>query len=147
VHCRADALPGLLAPSDPTLQALEHALSTASPGRAYVLRKQRDRRMDELVSQRIDDVVDEVLHALDAVAVDRRLRPSRQPASDGATMILNAAFLVDIAAAAEFHAIATRLASRFGHEEFVLELTGPWPAYSFCDDAGVRGDGRMREEG
>jgi hypothetical protein len=146
VHCRAEVLPDLLAPSDPTLQALEHALCTASPGRAYVLRKQRDRRMDALVSQRIDDVVDEVLHELDAVAVDRRLRPSRQP-SDGAAMILNAAFLVDIGAAADLHAIASRLASRFGDQEFALELTGPWPAYSFCDDAGVRGACRMSEEG
>jgi Gas vesicle synthesis protein GvpL/GvpF len=147
VHCRAEALPDLLAPSDPTAQALEHALLTASPGRAYVLRKQLERRMDELVSQRIDDVVDEVLHALDAVAVDRRLRPAQQPASDEAAMILNAAILVDAGAAAEVHAVGARLASRFGDEGFVLELTGPWPAYSFCDDAGVRGAGPMCEEG
>lgn len=136
IYCDHRALPGALGPADPALQAIDRALAAASPGQAYVLRKRRDRRVDDLAAQHIDHVIDDVLQAIDSLAVDARLRSlPPQPGLDaGETVILNAAFLVDVAAAEELHAISARLASRLDPEGFALELSGPWPPYSFCDE-------------
>jgi hypothetical protein len=152
IYCRTGrggSFPDLLAAGDPELRALDDALAAASPGQAYVLRKQRARRLDRLTSDRIDQVVDEALHAVERVAADTRLRrlPSPPALDPARTMVLNAAFLVDVAAAGELEAIGARLASRLAPEGFAFELTGPWPPYSFCDDeAAASFAGNEREE-
>lgn len=148
VYCRARSLPGVLASADDRLRALERALEQAGPGQAFVLRKQRERRIDELASERVDQAVDEVLRAVDPIAVDMRFRPlPRQPAIGGAeTMVLNAAFLVDVSSGAELQAIGAELASGLEASSFAIELTGPWPPYSFCDDTGLPEPGADGEE-
>ncbi|HUU01270.1 MAG TPA: GvpL/GvpF family gas vesicle protein [Myxococcota bacterium] len=135
-------LRSLLGSSDPDVQAIEAAAATGSAGQAYVLRKKRDRRLDEVVSTRIDEVVDEVLDALDSLAVESRLRPLLSEAATGRSevMVLNAALLVDLAVCPGLRTETAELASRFGAEGFAFELTGPWPPYSFCDDDDATSD-------
>jgi hypothetical protein len=54
-------------------------------------------------------------------------------------MILNAAYLLDSARREDFAAAVTALAGR--HPGVRLELTGPWPPYSF---AGAGEEGGFR---
>jgi hypothetical protein len=96
----------------------------------------RRRREQHLARERVDQLAvehaDEIHAALTALAVDACLhRPQSQAlAQQKAPMILNAAYLVDDGAAAEFaHAVGRLDEGRPGVE---LELTGPWPAYSFA---------------
>ena len=139
ITCDTQVLLGAIRAADPDLRALDRPLPAGSAGQAYIVRKQSHRRLDQLASKRIDEVVDEVLDALDSVTVDTWLRPlPRQTAFESAeTMVLNAAFLTDIAASGELHTASAQLASRFSLEGFAFRLTGPWPPYSFCDDAGA----------
>jgi hypothetical protein len=148
LYCRTRPLPGELASSDDRLRALERALGQAGPGQAFLLRKRRERRIEELASERVDHAVDEVLRAIDPIAVSTRFRPlPRQPAIPGAdTMVLNAAFLVDVSSAAELQAIGAELSSGLEANSFAIELTGPWPPYSFCDDTGLPEPGADGEE-
>ena len=136
IFCHEDRLRSLIGSSDPDVQALEAAAAAASPGQAYVLRKKRDGRVAELVSARIEEVVDEVLDALAAVAVETRLRSVLSDAVTGRreAMVVNAALLVDIPGCPTFRAAAGDLESRLDAEGFALELTGPWPPFSFCED-------------
>jgi hypothetical protein len=139
ISCDTQVLLGAIRSADPDLRALERPLPAGSPGQAYILRKQRHRRLGQLASKRIDEVVDEVLDALDSVTVDTSLRPlPRHGAFESAeTMVLNAAFLVDVAASGDLHTRSAQLASRFNLEGFAFRLTGPWPPYSFCGGAGA----------
>ena len=143
IFCDEDRLRSTLGARDPAVLALAAAAAAASPGQAYVLGKKRDGRLAEVVSVRIDEVVDEVLDEVDgevegplaALAVDMRQRPLLAEARAGrrAAMVLNCALLVDTTVCPAFHAAAAELAARLEAEGFALELTGPWPAYSFCD--------------
>jgi len=53
--------------------------------------------------------------------------------------------LVEVAAREAFQSAVAGLSARFHDDGVVFELSGPWPAYSFCDaadgGANVEGDG------
>jgi Gas vesicle synthesis protein GvpL/GvpF len=101
-------------------------------GAAY-LRRRRDElaasqqgRRDALVSaQHVHD-------ALASLAADARLHPPQSPELTGSkpAMILNAAYLIDNQQAASFRQAVDDLRNRLPLQ---LELTGPWPPYSFAD--------------
>ncbi|GAA4564418.1 GvpL/GvpF family gas vesicle protein [Micromonospora coerulea] len=64
-----------------------------------------------------------------AVAARRHAPQDRRLSGAATAMVLNGAYLVDQAAVAGFSALVGALADR--HPELRLELTGPWPPYSF----------------
>jgi hypothetical protein len=110
-------------------------------GAAYLRRRrdqltaQRNARQETLASA-------EMIHAeLSRYAAETRLHPPQAPQLTGskAPMILNAAYLLDSARHEEFAAAVTALAGR--HPGLRLELTGPWPPYSFAG-AGEEGGRR-----
>jgi hypothetical protein len=120
----------------------------AGAGAAYLRRRQ-----SELATQRSAGRAAaagaEAIHAgLTSLAAGSRLYPPQAPQLTGgrARMIINAAYLVDDERADDFAAAVTSLARR--HPEVRLELTGPWPPYSFAGatgggaaDGGAAGEG------
>jgi hypothetical protein len=75
----------------------------------------------------------EMIHAeLSRYAVETRVHTPQAPQLTGikAPMILNAAYLLDSARGEDFAAAVAALADQ--HQGLRLELTGPWPPYSFA---------------
>lgn len=136
VFCHEETLRCTSCSGDAQVKALDAAAATASPGQAFVVRKRRDARLAEVASARINEVMDEILDALGSVATDIRLRSLLSGAATGRreAMVMNAALLVDITASIALVATTEELVSRLCEEGLVVELTGPWPPYSFCDD-------------
>ncbi|MFC4853025.1 GvpL/GvpF family gas vesicle protein [Actinophytocola glycyrrhizae] len=111
-------------------------------GAAYLRRKREHHLLRERIDELAVEHADEIHATLTALAVDACLhRPQspalsqqKSPGGDSRTpgilpMILNAAYLVDNGAVEEFaHEVGRQDERRPGVE---LELTGPWPAYSF----------------
>lgn len=128
--------PGAAAADDSELRRLDAAISDASPGHAFVLRKKRAARLAALASVRLDALVDEVLEAVEDVAADVRLRPLLPESATGRDepMALNAAALVSVSTRDAFQAAIAELSARCREDGLVIEICGPWPAYSFCDD-------------
>jgi Gas vesicle synthesis protein GvpL/GvpF len=104
----------------------------ASPGASY-LRRRRHQLSAADQARREDAALAQELHeALCAMAAAAQLRPAQAAeltGADGGTMLLNATYLVDDAAAARFAAAVRELGQRHGAR---TELTGPWPPYSFA---------------
>ena len=76
----------------------------------------------------------QAVHAdLTAKATDARLHPPQSAQLSGVRqpMLLNAAYLLDPSDAATFTAAVAGQAT--AHPELRVELTGPWPPYSFAD--------------
>ena len=96
-------------------------------GTAYLAsRRNRLRAVDEHRA-RARDVAADVRDELAAWAADVVDRPR------GA--LLDLAVLVDRSAVDEFHARAGQLATRVAEAGLVLDVTGPWPPYSFARTA------------
>ena len=75
------------------------------------------------------------MHAdLTAKAADTRLHPPQFPQLSGVRppALLNAAYLIDAADGVTFTAAVAGQAT--AHPELRVELTGPWPPYSFAAD-------------
>jgi hypothetical protein len=67
-----------------------------------------------------------------ALAADGMVRP---PAAVTSPPLLDAVYLVDRSRLARFQAAAEELAARLGQAGCTVELTGPWPGYSFAGEA------------
>jgi Gas vesicle synthesis protein GvpL/GvpF len=102
-------------------------------GAAY-LQRRRDQLSASKNARREALASAEAVHAaLVRHAVATRLHQPQAPqlAGSQALMILNASYLVDDAHGENFAAAIAALAEQ--HRRVRLELTGPWPAYSFAD--------------
>jgi hypothetical protein len=66
-----------------------------------------------------------------AVAARRQPSPYLRPGSGSGWMVLNGIYLVDSWRAVEFTATVQQLAAE--HATLRMEITGPWPPYSFVD--------------
>lgn len=104
----------------------------ARVGRDYLRyrREQRDRRQQAW--HRATTTAEEIDAVLGALAVERRqLRPqSGELSAAPGENVYNAAYLVDAGLAEELVACARRLGADSPH--VTIEITGPWPPYSFA---------------
>jgi hypothetical protein len=118
-------------------QAREPAARTAGgpssrgAGTAYLQRRRTQLAARERGERFAAEQAASVHSALAAHAADtRRHRPQSRELSGGQLpMILNAAYLIDDEATREFIRVVAELDQQ--HDAIRLELTGPWPPYSF----------------
>ena len=105
-----------------------------STGRAYMQRRQLDRRLDEEVANLAADWSHESHLRLAGAALDARSNKLPQPevTGDDRDVVLNGAYLVRGAETENFRrALAELEHSHAG--ELVFQLTGPWPPYNFAE--------------
>jgi hypothetical protein len=101
------------------------------PGAAYLKRRRSELSDRERERAAAASSAEDIHAEAAALSVASRLHKPQHPQLTGRRepMILNAAYLVDDDRAAAFSAAADELAGRFPSVK--LELTGPWPPYSF----------------
>jgi gas vesicle protein GvpL/GvpF len=112
--------------------------SGGGAGTAY-LQRRRNQLTAQKNARRETLATAEMIHAeLSRHAEETRVHTPQAPQLTGikAPMILNAAYLLDSARGEDFAAAVAALAGQ--HPGLRLELTGPWPPYSF---AGTGGEG------
>lgn len=122
--------------ADPNAPAREDAMDIGGAerrGAAYLLRRQNERALAERAGEvraRCAQVVHQQLGALARAATSN---PPQRPEVHGRelTMVLNGAYLVERDRVAEVQAAVGGLQEEWSPLGFVIELTGPWPAYNF----------------
>ncbi|MFF5053451.1 GvpL/GvpF family gas vesicle protein [Micromonospora sp. NPDC000663] len=120
---------GYLAPGAATVDA--ETTGHGGVGTAYLRRRRAQLTSREERQQVASAAADAVHGALCELAVaGRRHAPQdRRLSGTSAPMVLNGAYLVDVAALPRFTDLVSSLGHR--HPGVRLELTGPWPPYSF----------------
>jgi hypothetical protein len=115
------------------LRHLEQEAAQSSPGRAYLLRKQRERLLsseaDRLEGQWLDAILERLTSAGAEAHVDQLPNSPKGPLS----LVMKASFLVESSAAA-FHSLVAQLEQAHRPHGLGLELSGPWAPYSFVRD-------------
>jgi Gas vesicle synthesis protein GvpL/GvpF len=115
----------------------ERGLDEDSPssGRAYMQRRQLDRRLDEEIRDLAADWAHESHLSLVAAALDGRMNALPQPELTGEErqVVLNGAYLVRGDQTDRFHRALAALEDSYA-EQIVYQLTGPWPPYNFAQD-------------
>jgi hypothetical protein len=123
---------GYVAPA--TAAAPEESSRSGGAGAAY-LRRRRAQLMAREESQQAASRDAALVHAeLSSKAVAARRQPPQDRKLSGvdSVMVLNGAYLVDTSRTDEFADLVAALSRR--HSAIRLQLTGPWPPYSFSGD-------------
>jgi hypothetical protein len=109
---------------------------TPEGGRAYLLRKQAERDLDEAREALKGECALEAHERLAAAADDARANPPQRPEISGrrGEMFLNAAYLVALDAEERLRSAVAELESRHSRHGVWYELTGPWPPYNFVEE-------------
>ncbi|TKG70480.1 GvpL/GvpF family gas vesicle protein [Prauserella endophytica] len=125
-----DALAAADAPAEPGGQGGQG--SKGGAGTAYLLRRKAQLSAREKAERNASAHADRLHRELAALATAARRHPPQDPKLSGRKgwNVLNGAYLVDDAKADELAAAVERLGGEV--EGVRLELTGPWPAYSFA---------------
>jgi len=117
--------------SSTTLGAIDEEARTARPGRAYLLQRKRQELLAEEIRAFVGEALEHIIDELVANSADAHLDevPANQ---DGPTeLVLKAAFLVEEDKVDAFKGSAVNLVDRTMGQGLVLEVSGPWPPYSF----------------
>lgn len=120
------------APAPESPRPASRAAAGDRPGAAYLRRRQEELSASERARRAVATAAEDVHAALTGAAVAGQQRPPqvRQLAERAEPMLLNGTYLVDDDRSGEFAGLVEQLAGR--HPELRLELTGPWPPYSFA---------------
>ncbi|MQY08753.1 GvpL/GvpF family gas vesicle protein [Actinomadura macrotermitis] len=110
-------------------------------GTAYLRRRQQQRRSREDATRRVAAQAQAIHNELAPLAVAARQHPPQDPRLSGhpGVPILNVAYLLEDDQAAGFTGLATAIGDRT--PGLGVEVTGPWPPYSFIDTADPGGSG------
>jgi hypothetical protein len=102
------------------------------PGAAYLRRRRTELNASQHAQQAALTSAEEIHASLGQLAVAAGTRAPQAPQLSGQSdpMILNAVYLVDDEESAAFADAVERVASL--HKPVKVELTGPWPPYSFA---------------
>ncbi|MEU6079394.1 GvpL/GvpF family gas vesicle protein [Streptomyces sp. NPDC047108] len=117
--------------SDARSASRESSGGGARPGTDYLLRRKAERESQDTAHERAIQRAADIDAALVSLATDRaehRPQDARLAQYEG-WMVLNNSYLVADARAEEFAALVADLRTRF--PDVRLELSGPWPPYSF----------------
>ncbi|MEI8004941.1 MAG: GvpL/GvpF family gas vesicle protein [Bacteroidota bacterium] len=113
--------------------ALEKQIMASSPGKAFLLQRKKadliQDEMDRICKECGQSYFNELSIQSEANSLNNLLPKEVTGRED--TMILNAAFLVTKDKVTEFKGSVTKSASREVDSSFNVELTGPWPPFSF----------------
>jgi hypothetical protein len=111
---------------------VEATAPAGGAGTAYLRRRRAQLSADEEVERRAAAAADRIHAALAAFSTAARRYPPQSSRLSGKRewMLLNGAYLVDDERAGEF--VDAVAAQEMAHRGIRLELTGPWPPYSFA---------------
>jgi len=117
--------------SSDELCRLASEIAQASPGRAYLLRKRRERLRAAAADRLAAEALAAIFGRLESLSAAARRNAVGAAAPGPTRLMLSAALLVDATAADAFRAIAAELARAYEPQGVSVQLTGPWAPYSF----------------
>jgi Gas vesicle synthesis protein GvpL/GvpF len=123
--------------SSEAVRQVDADLAASTPGKAYLLRRRREALVADAAERQTCTIVDEIHRKLDDIAVEAAALPVPAAAEAAQDVLANLAFLVPAAGSDRFAAAADEAAKQTG---ISIELSGPWPPYSFAR-LNVGGDG------
>jgi hypothetical protein len=119
----------------PNTHAAGAGASGQSPGKSYLQEKQRQdasreeaEKVSKATARRCRDELAGAAEQTTMLRLD-----SETPAQDQPQLILNTSHLVAQSQQKQFHALAESLAEEVEARGFSLEVTGPWPPFSFVE--------------
>jgi hypothetical protein len=118
---------------EPEFKHLTEKREGLSRGVAYLLKRKREEELKDTALARLAEVSEAIFHKLGKVAYEGKLNKTLPQKLTGRNkeMILNTVYLVEREKVATFCRQGKRLMEQYRGMGLDLEVSGPWPPYSF----------------
>lgn len=135
VYLDRERMAASLETTDPSILELNRKIASAPKGRAFLLARRRTELVSTAVNREVTRLGQECFERLLEASLKARAGSLLKPEATGRPepMLLNGAFLVAKEETEEFFGTVKRLGEELGPEGVLLERTGPWPPYNFCE--------------
>ena|SRR3989338_1653198 len=135
IYCDMDKLRENLIREDKGLLNIDKEINSASPGKAFILKKKKDELVNTSVNKKLNDYGQLIFERLNQHSIQsciNKLLP-REVTERKEEMILNSAFLIKKDKIENFVNVKSALKELFEERGFFLDFTGPWPPYNFTN--------------
>lgn len=113
----------------------EKSLVGKPKGAAFFLKKKFDGELDDKIQSRICNLANEFTENIKSLAIEMKSNKilAKEITEISTPMIINCAFLVDNDKQEQFSEKIDELKVSYEDNGFIIELSGPWPPFSFCE--------------
>jgi type I site-specific restriction endonuclease len=118
---------------EPELRDMEGKREKLSRGVAYLLTRKMEEELKDRATLRLSEITEAIFHGLGKDACEGKVNNtlSQKLTSKKKEMILNSAYLVEREKVASFCKQGKRLMQKYAVMGLDIEVSGPWPPYSF----------------
>jgi hypothetical protein len=113
--------------------AARQPMRRVTTGVGYLAAKKQVRDAEQEMAARGQSRVNRAFAALSAVADESERRQPAAGDNQPSSLLLDAAFLVDLEQTPKFREAARRASREWARTGYRVELTGPWPPYNFIE--------------
>jgi len=134
IYCDMGKLKENLIQDDKELLNLDREINSASPGKAFILKKKKEELANTIVNKKLNECGQESFERLKQHSIQSRINKllPGEVTERKDEMILNAAFLTDKNKVKEFVGVVDVLKAQYSDKGIDFDCTGPWPPYNFC---------------
>lgn len=135
IYCDIDKLKENLIREDKGLLNIDKEINSASPGKAFILKKKKVELVNTSVNKKLNDYGQLIFERLNKHSIDSRINKllPKEVTERKDEMILNSAFLIKKDKVENFMEAESALKEIFEEMGFFLDCTGPWPPYNFTN--------------
>lgn len=119
---------------DKELLSLSNEIGSASPGKAYILKKKKEDLVKKVVNKKLNEYGQYSFERLKQCAIGSHINKllPKEVTERKDDMILNSVFLIYKDKVSDFMDILNALKELFENKGLFFDCTGPWPPYNFC---------------
>ena len=137
IYCDIDKLKENLVREDKELLDIDREINSASPGKAFILKKKKLELVNTSVNKKLNKYGQLIFEKLNQRSIESHINKllPKEVTERKEEMILNSAFLIEKNKVENFMEAENAFKEIFEEMEFFLDCTGPWPPYNFCEAA------------
>lgn len=119
---------------DEKLIALENGMVSSTVGKIFLLKKQRELLLTQLLYKNINEHCELCFNRLDAIGLKTRMNKllPREVTGKNGDMVCNMVFFIEKHRSHQFTEAVQHLGDEIAARGFSIDCTGPWPPYNFC---------------
>lgn len=135
IYCDIEKVKETLINKEQEILNINEEINNSSAGKVYFLKKKKEELINQLLNKKYSKDTKACFEELNRHCVKSRINRllPKEVTERKEEMILNSAFLIEENTAIDFIAAADSLKTAYEEEGFLIDCTGPWPAYNFCE--------------